>query len=61
MDFDLSCQLPYPGTDFEQFVLNGVKLRFCKLSVLQVFFSKCVQQDVGDAVQEQPELVCFKI
>src|SRR3972149_5107168 len=57
MELHLGGQLSYPSAHFENAILDPVKLSRSPLGSLEPLFTQRVQQDVGGAVKEQPELI----
>ena len=46
--------------DFEDTILNGIKLRVRPLSGLESCFGKGVHQDISGAMQEETEVIGFE-
>ena len=47
MEPDFGLEFTDSTGDFENTILNGIKLRVCPLGCLETFFSQGVQQDIS--------------
>ena len=60
MEFDFGFEFTDAACDFEDTILNGIKLRVRPLCGLESCFGKGVHQDISGAMQEETEVIGFE-
>ena len=60
MEFDFGFEFGHSPGDFEDTILNGIKLRVRPLGRPESCFGKGMHQDIGDTVEKEAEVIGFK-
>lgn len=57
---DSGDHLFHSGSDLEDTILDGVKLRLCPFAALQAFLGQSMKKHVRGAMKKEPELIGFE-
>lgn len=60
MEFDFGFEFGHSPGDFENAILNGIKLRVRPLGGPESFFGKGVHQDISGAMEQETEVIGFE-